>query len=285
MLTGSENVGVGNSSISGIDLVSTGTFIQSGGMNSCPTLNVGVGSRSTGTYTLGGAGTLSVDAENIEGEFVQTGGVNSFDDEDIGGFEAVYVQTGGVNMTSGQGGIVYIGTTGVNAATGSYTMTGGTLQIGDEGYTEVKPGGSFTVGGTGSASFGGLIVSTAGQVQINATTGTVVAVSVNNAGTVNVGGSGGDLTVDGSFTETGGVTQVDGLLTLSNSGQFNLNGGVLKGTGTVDGTVYNNGGTVAPGIRRGNCRSRAITSVNRAAGCSMYFLGAIRQGRSSANCW
>jgi hypothetical protein len=48
----------------------------------------------------------------------------------------------------------------------------------------------------------------------------------------------------GSYSQSSGLTQVDGSLTTST---FNLIGGTLKGTGDIAATVNNTGGTINPG--------------------------------------
>jgi hypothetical protein len=61
---------------------------------------------------------------------------------------------------------------------------------------------------------------------------------VANSGTVLIG-PGNDLIVDGNYTQTAGSTQLNsGQLTAT--GLVDLEGGVLGGTGTVDGNVLNN---------------------------------------------
>ena len=69
-----------------------------------------------------------------------------------------------------------------------------------------------------------------------------LATAFSNTGTVTVGSMSALLASFG-YTQTAGLTQVDGTLTSAVA----LNGGTLKGTGTITGSVANNGGTVAPG--------------------------------------
>jgi fibronectin-binding autotransporter adhesin len=57
--------------------------------------------------------------------------------------------------------------------------------------------------------------------------------------------SGTSLTVDtGIYTQTSGFTEIDGTL---NAAEVDVQGGSLRGAGTIDGTLLNEGGTVAPG--------------------------------------
>jgi hypothetical protein len=55
-------------------------------------------------------------------------------------------------------------------------------------------------------------------------------------------------TLSGSITQTAGVTMIQGTL---QDGTFFLQGGLLKGTGTINSTVYNTGGIFAPGTSPG----------------------------------
>ena len=71
-----------------------------------------------------------------------------------------------------------------------------------------------------------------------------------NNGAVTVD-SGRTLTVNGgNYTQTAGVTTVEGSLNVT-GGQVALQGGVLRGNGTVSGGVTNTGGTTAPGSSAG----------------------------------
>ena len=54
-----------------VGLTSTGTFTQSGGINSSATFGLG-----SGSYGLGGSGQLSAQSENLGGVFSQSGGTN-----------------------------------------------------------------------------------------------------------------------------------------------------------------------------------------------------------------
>lgn len=72
----------------------------------------------------------------------------------------------------------------------------------------------------------------------------------DNQGTVKVN-TGSTISASGGYKQTAGETQVDGTVAMS-TGTFNLLGGELKGTGTVNGTVNNQTeGTVNPGNSTG----------------------------------
>jgi hypothetical protein len=226
-----------------------GTFTQTGGINTLTAtiygnslggfLGIAANSGATGTYTLS-AGTLSTVGETVGisgfGTFVQTGGSNTLAPLPPTLFTGARSE---LDIASSAG------------STGSYTLSGGILTAPRAyvGGSSSAAGGTglLVVSGAGQLNVTGMLqVFNTGQVQISQTTGSATVGTVASAGILTVT-QGSDLTDDGSFTETGGVTQIDGLLTLNNSGQFNLNAGTLKGTGTISGPVFNIGGTVAPG--------------------------------------
>ena len=59
--------------------------------------------------------------------------------------------------------------------------------------------------------------------------------------------AGGAAAFSFGLTQTSGLTQVDGVLNLLRGAPLNLESGVLDGTGTVNGSVVNTGGTISPG--------------------------------------
>ena len=73
-------------------------------------------------------------------------------------------------------------------------------------------------------------------------------VAFNNTGTVNA--NSGTLTFNGVFTQTAGHTVLNGGNLATNS-TLNIQGGTLKGSGTITGGI-SNGGTVAPGLSPGS---------------------------------
>ena len=68
--------------------------------------------------------------------------------------------------------------------------------------------------------------------------------SFSNAGTVVVG-AGSSFGNAGDYTQTGGLTNVNG--TLDPIGEFNLQAGVLEGNGAVLATLFQTGGSIQPG--------------------------------------
>jgi len=89
------------------------------------------------------------------------------------------------------------------------------------------------------------IINNAGLFEKSAGTGTSViggGVAYNNTGTVEA--NSGTLEFDGSFTQTAGVTEMEGG---NLAGSLNFQGGLLKGSGTITGSVTNDGATISPG--------------------------------------
>ena len=84
-----------------------------------------------------------------------------------------------------------------------------------------------------------------GTTQVtNGATLNVTSTNATNSGVVNVQG-GGTANFSG-LTQTAGLTQVDGVLNLVNA-PLALKGGVLDGSGTINGNVVNTNGIVSPG--------------------------------------
>jgi len=74
-----------------------------------------------------------------------------------------------------------------------------------------------------------------------------INIPFTNAGTINA--NSGTLRFNGVFTQTSGFTILNGG-DLASSNGLNVQGGTLKGKGTITGSVFN-GGTVAPGLSPG----------------------------------
>ena len=150
----------------------------------------------------------------------------------------------GTLVLSGQA----LGSLNISAATlkllGATTWGTGTINIGN-GATVLNTG-TLNVGGT--ASLGGLndsigtLTNQAGAT-INASGGTLT--HLVNAGTLTI--SAGSPGVEGSQS-AGGLTVVSPGTTLAQAGgNYVLNGGILRGFGTVAANLVNSAGTVAPG--------------------------------------
>lgn len=86
---------------------------------------------------------------------------------------------------------------------------------------------------------------------INGSNMTIQPDVFTNQGTVEVPDGQSLSVTSATFMQSSGSTTLNGTGTLSASTPFLLDGGLLAGTGTVNGTVTNNGGQVMPGISPG----------------------------------
>jgi hypothetical protein len=242
-------------------LTGTGTMEFNGGTLTIPansTASPSAYNPANTSFTLGG---LSLGSDGSTGTLASTGG-------ERGGAGTLTVSgaathTGfGLNFSGGttnlngsttiHSGMSVTGSTltlNANAAldtagASGIVVAGGTVNVGSAGTLDMSANDVNVLNGGGSPSLhvlaGGTLKRTAagvnGQVGIPAT----------NAGTVRV--DAGTLLFSGGLTQTGGVTDVKAN-TLN--GTVNLQGGTLKGTGTLGGPVDNTGGTVAPGASPG----------------------------------
>lgn len=207
---------------------------------STPTWNTTSGTWTVGTGTnwTGGTGTVFNNGDNV-----------------------TFNNTSGGTVTVDAGGVAP-GSTTVNAASGTYTFTGGS--IGGTGALTKSGGGTLVLassnsysGGTsinggilntgsdaalgnasGGISFGG------GTLQTSAGITSARAVSMSGAGTVDTNGF--DSTLSGNITGTGALTKAGaGALTLSGTNTYG--GGTTLAAGTLNnnGSLTLGGGSVA----------------------------------------
>jgi hypothetical protein len=142
--------------------------------------------------------------------------------------------TGGAYESAGTGSILKLpGTVTTNAASilldgGGQILNRGTSAGALTPFATNAAGGSFTT-----------------QNGANFTT----AAALNNAGKVRIN-TATTLTVSGTYTQAGGLTQVtDAASVLIVTAGFNLSGGTLQGSGTVTaGTITSGAATVMPGV-------------------------------------
>ena len=227
--------------------VNKGTLSATGG----GTLNIGgqLTSFATGSaVNLNGAGgTVNINSATLlgtingaSGTTLVFGGVNAFNattvtaNLDLSTNNTTRILMQGANTVTGN---ISLGTSGANTGLDIYS-TNDALTINGSltGFGNVYQDGSggFLVNnGLVSANVSGKTLSL-GQSNF-ATTG---ATQVTKGATLNVTST--------SFTQTAGLTQVDGVLNLVNA-PLALKGGVLDGSGTINGNVVNTGGTVSPG--------------------------------------
>jgi hypothetical protein len=105
------------------------------------------------------------------------------------------------------------------------------------GLLEATGGGVLFIKNTDVVNAGGTIAAFNGTVDVEAGT-------LTNAGTLRVN-AGSTLLVNAPFTQTGGKTQVDGVMSPA-EGEF-VSGGSVLGTGTINGNVTITGGALHPG--------------------------------------
>ena len=205
----------------------------------------------------GGAGnSLSLSAPVSVKQFQQTGGA-------LGGTGTLNVLTSfswtGGSHSGGTLRLVEGSTGGLGAAT-PLLWSGGALEI----------RGSLTVSNAGlSFNQGDLRVENAGFLQLNAgitdADGGTTVVTASNFGSIekfftgtfglaniNLVNSGTVVSRNGGNFSVGGITQFDGAIELAISNftsatPMNINGGVLRGNGTVTGNVVFDNGTLVPG--------------------------------------
>ncbi len=247
-------------------------------------------SGSRGTFSLSGTGYLESPTENVGwegiGVFVQTGGTNNVTDalylgrwltgsgsyslsgdgylsavnEYIGYRSTIandFVQTGGTNAVSGD---LYLagGTVTGYVPRGSYSLSAGTLTVGDDEYMGYNGAATFTQTGglhqvTGTLSVGYSVGSTGLYELLGGTLETP---------RLNVGAN-----PPGRMVQTGGYNSVGGTVYLGEQGKYYLSGGTCvldvlikahSGTplfsftggtlvpGTVGFDLGNNGGVLSP---------------------------------------
>ena len=138
----------------------------------------------------------------------------------------------------------------VNTATANWS--GGTIELSSPAVISNAAGGTFNVtfGGTAVGVGGaGALFANAGQFNASAGSGNVAAMSVpfNNSGTLVV--NSGTLGFQSPYAQTAGLTLLNGG-NIDNTYGLEIQGGTLAGSGTVFGSVTNNG-TVSPGAPLG----------------------------------
>ena len=143
---------------------------------------------------------------------------------------------------------------------GTYVMNNGTVQVdslGNTGGEIVHNGATIRLTGVNSNLFDSASNDALSAFTDNQGIGSFTilggrnffsAGNFGNAGIVDIGAGSAFTATNGdgtaAYSQSGGTTQVDGTLTASNG--VNINGGTLKGTGTVVANVTN-AGHVAPG--------------------------------------
>jgi len=154
------------------------------------------------------------------------------------------------------------GTTTIGAGT---VMSGSVLELHaatalnasiniDTGSVDIASGSTLTMAANTSinaAGAGGTLHVLSGGTLVRNDAGVdgAVGVPTTNQGTIHA--AGGRLRFNDDVTQTSGVTQVDALLSMQFGRTLKLQGGTIKGDGTIENDVDNSGGTVAAGASPG----------------------------------
>jgi fibronectin-binding autotransporter adhesin len=298
--TGTYNLSGGSlsSNYQRIGLEGTGIFAQTGGTNTI-----------TGHIILG-QGTTSRGAYNLSGNLLSS---------TLTVADAIYVGMDGLAEFNQTGGTAWVGAAGYdpanpdvidptgktfvgysNGARGTYNLSGGTHNFGDEMFIGYNPGstGAYNVSGTGKVQGHAIYVGTNGSTgtidQSGADSQVLVGdiMGLGNGGTYNMRDgtlNAGALNNQGNFNYTGGAANIG---TVENTGTFNVNvtsmnisrgftqlAGILKGSGQINGNVTINGGTVTPGNSPGTLTING-NYTQGALGTLLIELGGTQQGKS-----
>jgi hypothetical protein len=242
--------------------IATGVSLTSSG-SSCGAASVIVNNDAGGQINATGTGTLS--ALN----YVQGAGTTSGTDAVIQGCGSLSYTGAGASsvlapngfnlsgtMSSGQSLRIRADSSNTNAvASGGFTNNGGTITLDcPGGGCSGGPGGAPMIDvGSNTLTNTGTITVTPAASGNGGFTG-----NVTNAGTLQINGNARQALGSGvttSFVQTAGATVVASGVSLNLSGNtvagLNLNGGVLRGEGTITGSVNNTGGDVSPGSSPG----------------------------------
>lgn len=244
-LSVSSTLSLGDGSTARNSTWSSGNFTLTNG----GTLTNTVGSTLTTTFgsTLSASGT-GTKTFNNEGTFTKSGAVSTTT------INPVLNNTGTVNANSGtlnlNGGVTQHSGATLNG--GTWNVTGGsTLNINTgSNITTLGTGASVTLSGAGSAftKITTALNNNQGSFTLANNRDLTTAGAFTNSGTMTVQDSTTVMTVNGSYTQTAGSTILSNGGTIMLSTNLNLNGGELKGSGTITGNVITGGTTtIAPG--------------------------------------
>jgi outer membrane autotransporter protein len=255
---GSGTLSVSQSLYGGATLVSQGTLLGArNGLSASSAYTVSAGARLllAGDETIGslaGGGLVTI----IGGDpFTLTFGGDNSSTTFSGSFQGRFSDLLSLVKT-GSGTMIL---TGTSASLGSFTVNGGTLQLGPGGSLPstvalaVNTGGTFDLNGNsqtvGAFSGSGAVTLGSGTLTVGDGTNTSFSGVISGTGGNFVKQGSGTLTLGGANTYTGTTTINAGTLAVNGSlaGDTRVNaGGTLGGTGTVNGAV-SVFGTIAPG--------------------------------------
>jgi hypothetical protein len=164
---------------------------------------------STGSFIMADAIGVTGDQISSQGTTEIIGSINMSGDIGISGYnhmQGSITVSGDMNINNGlTRGTLNLVIYGTMETTGSMTITGGEISI---------PDGRIVMNGTGSFLTGETI--------------TVSGSQVNSVGTIEITG---DVTMRGDYFEIGGQSYIKGPVTVS--GSLDINGGMMRGTGTI----------------------------------------------------
>lgn len=253
-----DGIGAGGVYSPGTTLASGGELDLGGGTGSTDRL------RSDGTGGGIRRGTLSVG-----------GGVSTLDNITFDGGARVAFAPEATITASGTVRVTGSAVLGLNGGTvwsaGSWAIGGLGLDMGVSGTVENR--GHLRITGNNTRAFnpsvGGAVVRNLPEATITRDTSTgaaEIAVPLENAGQVTV--QSGMLIMQGDYVQTGGFTLLDnGTLRMANANRtLMIQGGVLGGSGTIEGNVaLSNNASLIPGFRQlttaGNHQLGVLTIV------------------------
>jgi len=239
-------------------LNTTGNVLWTSGAGSLLNVSTGAVINNTGTWDITGSGSLGAPAGgtfNNSANFNKTsGGTNNISPN--------FNNTGTVNVSSGAGtGITMIGTVtqhvGTTLTGGSWNISNGSALTFNTGSNITTNQGSVILDGAGS-SFNRLTTAlnnNQGSLTLKNDRDLTTAGAYTNSGTTRVEDSTTVMTIgtggSAAYTQIAGETVLVGGAIIDAS-VFNLNGGELRGNGTIVCSVVTGGtNTIAPGLSPG----------------------------------
>ncbi|MGW8307229.1 MAG: autotransporter outer membrane beta-barrel domain-containing protein [Achromobacter pulmonis] len=227
--TGGVRVSAGNQTLTGVNTYTGATTIDSGatltlsgsgsvaassGVNNNGTLDISATTSGVSLASLAGTGTVALGARTLTLTNAS------------GAFSGAFSGTGSL-VKQGAGMLVINGSN--NAFSGTTTVDGGTLQVGDASHGGAELGGNVAVGAQGVLGGHGTVLG-----------------NVTNGGTVSPGGSIGTLSVGGNYTQASNATlaievspTAASLLKVSGSASLNGTLAITYTPGTYSATRYN----------------------------------------------
>lgn len=262
-----------------------GTLVMSGTVNANTTVGTPMALTLTGTLQGGGTVNAAGAVTWSSGLMASTGTMNILSSIALDTTSTKTLETGRVlNIGDGAG------------ATGSVTAshTGGMLAINGGSTLNVKADGAFTtnfdgtIQNTGAGAPSAMNIQSGGSFTKNGGTGSTIigggtgTLNFSNAGTVHVAtgtlamGSSGTLAYNQSGPDSFTILESGTVLATSS---LNLNGGTLKGTGTVQGSVIAGAGvnTIDPGFSPGVLTVNGNVTLSSTSTLAME-IGGLTQG-------